>query len=338
MIDFFDIVSKENEIDTMRVMYAIESASYEINKLVMEVTEFDDTANSDENINTGSVNYDYKARMEELNRNKYYDYIEPGQEERDFANNLYKTNKIRTKNRFVNFINDVGDNIPVIIKKISDKIRELFNKIKERFFIILNDVKTKASLAQLKLIIKGNEMQKKPVREDVRAQFVEEVCKKFNKDVNKLMASSKNMGPAKLERQFNMIYEKTMNSINKYIGDVPKGKLVSIQKASADVLKEIKDNPGKIDALKETTATFADKVGKILEKDAKVLESPEKRNVCMTIINKVTKVNSDCINFITKHPFVVTAALTSVGVASGLASSAITKHNERKYEEDIFGD
>ena len=76
----------------------------------------------------------------------------------------------------------------------------------------------------------------------------------------------------------------------------------------------------------------------ILEKDAKVLESPEKRNVCMTIINKVTKVNSDCINFITKHPFVVTAALTSVGVASGLASSAITKHNERKYEEDIFGD
>ena len=290
MVQKFELVSKQNELDIMKCEYLIETANSEFDKVCME--EFDN---------------------ELLGHNFYDNFKKPGQDDFDLENNRYKTDKIRTKSRILDGINDAMDEIEYLFGTIIDKIVSLFDAIYDRITRLLFDVKTNASIKKLQFILKNKNKFKQHVVDDARPKYVEKICDRFDIEVSKLMNKSKHIGPNTLEAKFNSLYDKTIKQLEKYMGDIPNNKKVPIAEASKDVLDQLKSNPRKIRAMKKRTTDFAEKVGKILETDE---DAMKKKGIMTNIVSKVTSINSKCINFISKHPFVVAGVIIGAGSAA----------------------
>lgn len=295
MVQKFELVSKQNELDIMKCEYLIETANSEFDNVYME--EFDN---------------------ELLGHNFYDNFKKPGQDDFDLENNRYKTDKIRTKSRILDGINDAMDEIGYLFGTIIDKIVSLFDAIYDRITRLLYDVKTKASIKKLQFILKNKNKFKQHVVDDARPKYVEKICDRFNIEVSKLMDKSKHMGPNTLEAKFNSLYDKTIKQLEKYMGDIPNNKKVPISEASKAVLDQLKSNPRKIRAMKKRTTDFAEKVGKILETDE---DAMGKKGVLTNIISKVTSINSKCTNFVSKHPFAVAGTLLAAGTAGVIVGS-----------------
>ena len=294
MENLINIYQKENELDTLKFMHVVETCLSDIDHVMTEYGEYET---------------DYMSDI--LSHNFYDNHVAPGQRHSDYETNMYNAKKAQTKSRFMDNVNGLMDVIDALIMKIV----ELFAKIYNRVMFMLNDAKTKATITKLKLIMKSKEKFNKTIEQDTRAEFVEKICDKFNIEVSKLIMKSKNMRPAKLEASFNQLYQKTMSQLEKYTGEISETKRVSIQKASSDVLEQLKKNPDKVRKIEKLTTTFAKKVSTILETD----EDAEKKTIMSKMISKVTEVNTKCATFVTKHPFITMSAIVGllhIGVAS----------------------
>ena len=116
MLKNFELMSKQNDLDILKCEYLIESATLQMDKVYME--EMGDYASM---IN-GAMNHNF-----------YHNFKKPGQDEFDYANNMYKTNKVYMKNRIAGGIDSAMDKIGYLFNTIAEKVSELFEKIKERF-------------------------------------------------------------------------------------------------------------------------------------------------------------------------------------------------------------
>ena len=318
MIKNFELMSKQNGLDILKCEYLIESATLQMDKVYMEeIDEMEDPGNYTSIIN------------DVMNHNFYNNFKRPGQDEFDYVNNMYKTNKAYTKDRIISGINSTMDKIGELFNVIAKKVSELFEKIKERFKKVMYDIRTKASIKKLQYIIQHKEKFNDYVIDDGRPEYVKKICDNFNIEVNKLMAKSKKMGPNTLEAKFNALYNKTMMQIETYMGEIPKRKKITVAEAAKGVLDQLKKNPQEIDAMRDRTTDFVEKIGQVVNTDP---ESLEKKGVMGKIVSKVTTLNGKCADFIAKHPFAVTGAILAAGVA---ASGAVgyTVGNRRGYND-----
>lgn len=312
MENLLNIYEKSNELDTLKFMNIVESCAFDIDHIVTEDIDYGD---------------DYMSNI--LSHNFYDNHIAPGQRHSDYETNMYNAKKAQTKSRFMDNINSMMDMIDNLIMKIV----ELFSKIYKRVMFILNDVKTKATIAKLKFIIKSREKFNKTIEQDTRAEFVEKICDKFNIEVHKLIMKSKNMRPAKLEASFNQLYQKTMVQLEKYTGEISETKRVTIQKAASDVLDRLKKNPDGVRRIERLTTNFARKVSTIVENDE---SAADKKSIMTRIIGKVTEINTKCTNFITKHPYIASDAILGVTyVGDKQAEKMIDKYYSKVLKSKI---
>lgn len=320
MLKNFELMSKQNDLDILKCEYLIESAT-----LQMDMEEMGDYVSM---IN-GAMNHNF-----------YHNFKRPGQDEFDYANNMYKTNKAYTKDHIVSRINSAMDKIGDLFNTIAEKVSELFEKIKERFKKIMYDVRTKASIKKLQYIIQNKAKFNKYVVDDARPEYVKKLCDNFNIEVNKLMIKSKKMGSNTLEAKFNALYNKTMKQIETYMGEIPKRKKITVAEAAKGVLDQLKKNPQEIDAMRDRTTDFVEKIGQVVNTDP---ESLEKKSVMGKIVSKVTALNGKCADFIAKHPFAVTGAILAAGVAASGVSYVVGDNNgyiagKRKGYHDGYDD
>ena len=307
MLKNFELMSKQNDLDILKCEYLIESATLQMDKVYME--EMGDYASM---IN-GAMNHNF-----------YHNFKRPGQDEYDYTNNMYRTNKTLTKNRIVDGINSAMDRIGDLFTTIAEKAAELFEKIKERFKQLMYDAKTKLAIKKLQYIINNKTKFKQYVVDDARPEYLKKLCDNFNIEVRKLAIKSKNMGTRTLEAKFNALYDKTLKQIEMCLGEIPKRKKITVAEAAKGVLDELKENPQEIDDIKDRTTDFIEKLGQVVNTDP---ESLEKKNILGKIVNKVTTINGKCADFIAKHPFAVTGTILAAGVAASGVSYVVGDNN-----------
>lgn len=230
------------------------------------------------------------------------------------------------------YYTEAGKGFKDRIVKILNTINAFFAKLKAKVDEKIRSVKIKKDVKRLNAIIASKKSNGIMIDIDTTKNLVEVRLAAFLRDADKV---TKLKDPKKVQAAFNKIYDAACKDIDLYISASKGGKLhkkfikrVKLREAAKMALAELKDVNSDLDkvykeltdTVKKTTSIrsmFKESVE--LEEDTAYMEAQNEVNggVAVTVATKINTLGSKVGTFLTKHPFIVTAAVFAGGAALG---------------------
>lgn len=230
------------------------------------------------------------------------------------------------------YYTEAGKGFKDRIVKIINTIKAFFAKLKAKVDEKIRSAKIKKDVKRLNAIIASKKSNGIMIDIDTTKNLVEVRLAAFLRDADKV---TKLKDPKKVQAAFNKIYDAACKDIDLYISASKGGKLhkkfikrVKLREAAKMALAELKDVNSDLDkvykeltdTVKKTTSIrsmFKESVE--LEEDTAYMEAQNEVNggVAVTVATKINTLGSKVGTFLTKHPFIVTAAVFAGGAALG---------------------
>ena len=235
----------------------------------------------------------------------------------------------------VSYYTEAGSGFKEKIGKIIEAIKSFFSKLKAKVQEKIQSAKIKKDVKRLNAIIADKKSNGIMIDIDTTKNLVELRMAAFLRDAQKA-TSLKN--PEKVKVAFNKVYEAACKDIDLYISASKGGKLhkkfikrVKLRQAAKMALQELKDVNSDLDKVYKELANTVKKTTSIrsmfkesveLEEDTAYMEAQNEVNggVAVTVATKINTLGSKVGTFLTKHPFIVTAAVFAGGAALGGAA------------------
>ena len=232
----------------------------------------------------------------------------------------------------VSYYTEAGSGFKEKIGKIIEAIKSFFSKLKAKVQEKIQSAKIKKDVKRLNAIIADKKSNGIMIDIDTTKNLVEVRMATFLRDAQKA-TSLKN--PEKVKAAFNKVYEAACKDIDLYISASKGGKLhkkfikrVKLRQAAKMALQELKDVNSDLDKVYKELADTVKKTTSIrsmfkesveLEEDTAYMEAQNEVNggVAVTVATKINTLGSKVGTFLSKHPFIVTAAVFAGGAALG---------------------
>lgn len=230
------------------------------------------------------------------------------------------------------YYTEAGKGFKERILKILNMIKAFFAKLKAKVDEKIRSAKIKKDVKRLNAIIASKKSNGIMIDIDTTKNLVEVRLAAFLRDADKV---TKLKDPKKVQAAFNKIYDAACKDIDLYISASKGGKLhkkfikrVKLREAAKMALAELKNVNSDLDKVYKELSSTVKKSTSIrsmfkesveLEEDTAYMEAQNEVNggVAVTVATKINTLGSKVGTFLTKHPFIVTAAVFAGGAALG---------------------